>query len=96
MPPMRIAVCFDGWIVIHDHIPTNTLRALSPSPLSYMVCFVPCAFLFTIHQSIHTSNKELTALRSILLVIFCIKIATNSKQNRNLEYKIEHPSISIC
>ena len=30
MPPMRIAVCFDGRIVIHDHIPTNILRALSP------------------------------------------------------------------
>ena len=32
MPPMRIAACFDGQIIIHDHIPTNTLRALSPLP----------------------------------------------------------------
>ena len=32
MPLMRIAVCFEGRIVIHDHIPTNSLRALSPLP----------------------------------------------------------------
>ena len=39
----------------HDHIPTNTLicSTLSPSPLSYTVCLVPCAFLFTVNQSIH-------------------------------------------
>ena len=32
MPQMRIAVCFDGRIIIHDHIPIDTLRALSPLP----------------------------------------------------------------
>ena len=49
MPLMRIrvAVCFDGRIVIHDHIPTNTLRALSPLPhFLYTVCFVPILVLF--------------------------------------------------
>ena len=29
MPPERLAVCFDGRITIHDHVLTNTLRALS-------------------------------------------------------------------
>ena len=54
MPPMRIAVCFDGRIIIHNHIPTNTLRALSLLPhVSYTVCFVPCAFLVTVRQPIH-------------------------------------------
>ena len=54
MPPMRIAVSFDGRIVIHDHIPTNTLRALSPLPhyLTWYVLFL-VALLFTVHQSIH-------------------------------------------
>ena len=32
MPPMRLAVCFYGRIIIHDHIPAITLRALSPLP----------------------------------------------------------------
>ena len=32
VPPIGVAVCFDGWIIIHDHIPANTLRALSPLP----------------------------------------------------------------
>ena len=32
MPPMRIAVSFDGRITTHDHIPTFYLRALSPPP----------------------------------------------------------------
>ena len=43
-PPMRIAVCFDGRIIIHDHIPTNTLWALSPLPhylTRYVLFFVP-------------------------------------------------------
>ena len=54
MPPIRIAVCFDGRIIIHDHIPTNTLRALSHLPhVSNTVCFVLCAFLFTVRRSIH-------------------------------------------
>ena len=54
MPPMRIAVCFDVLIIIHDHIPTNTLRALSPLPhVSYTVCFVSCACLVTVRQCIH-------------------------------------------
>ena len=44
MPPMRIAVCFDGRIIIHDHILTNTLRALSPLPhyfTRYILFLVP-------------------------------------------------------
>ena len=49
-----VAVWFDGWIIIHDHILSNTLRALSPLPhVSFTVSFVPCAFLVTIRQSIH-------------------------------------------
>ena len=43
---------FDGRIIIHDYIPTNTLRALSLLP-RVTVCFVPCASLVTVRQSIH-------------------------------------------
>ena len=54
MPSKRIAICFDGRIIIHDHIPTDTLSVLSPLPhVSYSVCFVPCAFLVIVRPSIH-------------------------------------------
>ena len=38
IPPMRIAVCFDGRITTRDHVPTFNLRALSPPPL-YLIRF---------------------------------------------------------
>ena len=38
MPPMRLAVCFDGWVTIWDHIPTFYPRALSPPPHYHIHC----------------------------------------------------------
>ena len=38
IPPMRIAVCFDGRITTRDHIPAFNLRALSPPP-HYLIRF---------------------------------------------------------
>ena len=60
MPPMRIAVCFDGRIIIHDHILINTLRALSPSPSSCFLYRMVCSLcLFTRRPSIHSSPYPL-------------------------------------
>ena len=53
MPPMRLAVCFDGRITIHDHIPTNNLIALPFPHVSNATYSLHYAFLVTVRQSIH-------------------------------------------
>ena len=71
MPPMRIAVCFDGRIVIHDHIPrSNTVRALSLLPhyltwyaLFLVFFYLPSIDLFTsIFSSLFTFCPHKCAL----------------------------------
>ena len=52
MPSMRMAVCFDGRIFIHDHIPNNTLRAPLPLPM-FQIPYVLFLGLFTVRQSMH-------------------------------------------
>ena len=51
MPSMRMAVCFDGRIFIHDHIPNNTLGA-PPLPM-FQISYVLFLGLFTVRQSMH-------------------------------------------
>ena len=58
MPLMRIAVCFDGRITIHDHIPTNTLIALPAAGLSPPYLIPPFyILLFYSHSRIGISNN---------------------------------------
>ena len=55
MPPMRIPVCFDERIIIHDHIPIDTIRALSlPFPI-FVYCMFCSLRLFIHRPSIHSS-----------------------------------------
>ena len=62
MPLKRIAICFDGRIIIHDHISTNTLSTLSPLPhVSYYsgriwrLRVIKCRWFFLSSSSSSTS-----------------------------------------